>query len=586
MKVKYIILGVTFAGLITSCDVTDKSPIDSFTDKSYWTKVSDLEYYANGLYDKLDKPAEDKDNTSDNCVTTNPDTYLFNEKVVPASIKDTKWDWGNIRACNFFMQRYSTVEGTESEINHYVGEVRFFRALDYFDKMKAYGNVPWYEKDLQTSDTEELYKGRDSRDFVLGKVIEDLEFAIKWLPDYGKAVSGRLSKDAARTQLARVCLYYGTYKKYHNESGAPTSEELLNKAIALTDEMIASGNYAIVKGSDAGCGQMPFEGYPLSYSNQFIQEDLSTNKECILARIYVDGILMHELGRKAGGSGTGLSKDFVESFLCTDGKPISISNLYAGDDSLAGEFINRDPRMYQIVDNTHKPKTVINGEQQVSVYPNCEGGGAITGYPCVKYCSPLLLQAEATHTTYDWFVYRYAEVLLINAEAKAEMGTCTQDVLDQTINQLRARVDMPPLTTSPVADLAAIDYGYTVSPLLYEIRRERRIELIAEGFRLDDLKRWNGMKVFNNPKTMLGIRITDAVRKLYQDASNITFGSNEGDRPTVEYKGATYLMQYPSRGLSPDGRKWTADDKRFFEPIPTDELVLNPNLGQNPGWGN
>ena len=103
MKVKYILFGVTLAGLITSCDVTDKSPIDSFTDKSYWTKVSDLEYYANGLYDKLDKPGVDKDNVSDNCVVTNPDSYLFNEKVIPATTKDTKWDWTKIRACNFFM---------------------------------------------------------------------------------------------------------------------------------------------------------------------------------------------------------------------------------------------------------------------------------------------------------------------------------------------------------------------------------------------------------------------------------------------------------------------------------------------------
>ena len=583
MKVKYILLGVTLAGLITSCDVTDKSPIDSFTDKSYWTKVSDLEYYTTGLYDKLDQPSVEKDNVSDNCVVTNPDSYLFNEKVIPATTKDTKWDWTQIRACNFFMQRYSSVEGSESEINPYVAEVRCFRALDYFDKIKAYGDVPWYEKDLQTSDTEELYKKRDSRDYVLGKMIEDLEFAIQWLPDYGQAVSGRLTKDAARTQLARVCLYYGTYKKYHNESGSPSSEELLQKAVDITNTIMATGNYAIVKGSDAGCGQMPFEGYPLSYSNQFIQEDLTSNKECILARIYLDGVLMHQTARQAGSLGTGLSKDFVESFLCKDGKPISISDQYKGDATLDDEFTDRDPRMYQIIDNTHKPYQVVNGERQVNLYPNCDGSSAVTGYPCVKYRSPLLLQAEANHTTYDWFVYRYAEVLLINAEANAELGKCTQDVLDKTINQLRDRVEMAHLTVNPVADPKAIDYGYSVSPLIYEIRRERRIELISEGFRLDDLKRWNAMKVFENPKTMFGIRITDAVRDLYA-TSSITFGDGENARPIMEFEGKTYLMQYKVRGLYPDGRKWTANDKRFLEPIPMDEVTLNPDLGQNPGW--
>lgn len=582
MKLKYIFGMVAAVGLMNSCDVTDKKPIDSFTDESYWTKVSDLKYYANGLYDNLDKPGVDKDNTSDNCVTTNYSSTLFNEIVIPTTADNADWKWNNIRACNFFLQRYKRVEGLENEINLYVAEVRFFRALDYFGKIKKFGDVPWYEKDLQTSDTEELYKGRDSRDFVLGKVIEDLEFAIQWLPDYGQQESGRLTKDAARTQLARVCLYFGTYKKYHNESGTPSSEELLRKAVSLTNDIIATGNYEIVKGSDTGCGQDPFENYPLYYSNQFVQEDLTKNKECILARIYETGVLMHETGRQAGSNGTGLSKDFVESFLCIDGKPISISDQYKGDETLDNEFENRDPRMYQIVDNQHKPYTIINGERQTNPYPDCGATGAVTGYPCVKYRSPLQAQWEANLTSYDWFVYRYAEVLLINAEANAELGQCTQAVLDQTINLLRDRVDMPHLTTTPVADPAAINYGYSVSPLIYEIRRERRIELIAEGFRLDDLKRWNGMTALENPKTMFGVRVTDAVREQYKPG-NITFGGEDG-RPVIEYQGKTYLYQYPSKSLNDAGRKWSAGDKRWLSPLPTDELTLNPNLEQNPGW--
>lgn len=581
MKLKYILCMAAFAGAFTACDVTDKSPIDSLTDASYWRTVQDLKLYANGLYGNLDAPSVTKDNTSDNCVTTSYSSWLFNESSVPATAGSAGWTWGNIRTCNFFLQRYETVSGTESEINQYVAEVRFFRALDYFGKIKAFGDVPWYEKDLQTTDKDELYKARDSKDFVLGKIIEDLEFAITWLPDLGKQESGRLTKDAARTQLARVCLYYGTYKKYHNESGPPTSGELLSKAITLTNEIMNSNNYAIVKGTDVGCGQLPFEGYPLYYSNQFVQEDLSSNKETILARYYEDGVLMHQTGRQAGSLGTGLSKDFVESFLCTDGLPISVSKMYKGDESLEDEFVNRDPRMYQIIDNRNKPFTIINGEQQVNPFPACGANDAVTGYPCVKFRSPLQAQWEANKTTYDWFVYRYAEVLLINAEAHAELGTCTQEVLDRTVNQLRDRVGMPHMTTSPVADPAAIDYGYEVTPLIYEIRRERRIELVTEGHRLDDLKRWNAMKVFENPKTMLGIRITDAVRKLYE--GNVVFGGADG-RPTVEYQGKTYLFQYPSKSLDDPGRKWSPNDKRWFSPLPTDELTLNPNLKQNPGW--
>lgn len=583
MKIKNIILLTFIVAFISGCDVTDKSPLDSLTDKTYWRTVSDLKLYANGLYDNLSSPSVTKDNESDNCVTTNYSSYLYNELTIPSTASDAGWTWGNIRACNFFLQRYQSVEGPEEDINMYVAEVRFFRGLDYFGKIKRFGDVPYYETDLQTSDTDELFKARDSKDFVLEKVIEDLEFAIKWLPDFGNQESGRLTKDAARTQLARVCLHFGTYKKYHNESAAPKSEDLLQKAVELTELIINEGNYEIVKGSDSGSGQLPFPNYPLYYSNQFVQEDLTTNKETILAREYKQGTLTHETGRQAGSFGTGLSKDFVESFLSIDGKPISVSDTYLGDETLDKEITNRDPRMYQVIDNWHKPYTVFNNERQINTLQNVDANSAVTGYPSVKFRSPLQEQWEARQTTYDWFVYRYAEVLLIYAEAKAELGQGTQEVLDKSINKLRDRVEMPHLTINPVVDLDPIDYGYAISPLLYEIRRERRIELITEGFRLDDIKRWNATRLFENPKTILGIRITEPVIKLYGE-NNITFGG-EGGRPIVTYKDKVYLKQYTNKSFDdPAMKEWNEGDRRWFMPLPTDELVLNPNLEQNPGW--
>lgn len=580
MKLKNLLYIIGFAGIISSCEVTDISPLDSVTDATYWSSVSDLQLYANNFYTNLTAPGVDKDNTSDNCITTNYSSFLFNESTIPSTASDAGWTWTNIRACNFFLNRYQQVKGNEAEINIYVAEVRFFRALDYFGKIKKFGDVPWYEKDLQTTDTDELYKGRDSRDLVLGKIIADLEFAIEWLPEYGKAITGRLTKDAARTQLARVCLHEGTYKKYHNLSGTPSSGELLRKAADVAEAIMNSNNYEIVKGSDSGSGQKPFEGYPLYYCNQFVQEDLTQNKECILARIYEDGIVTHETGRQAGTLGTGLSKDFIESFLCDDGLPISSSNRYLGDDYIETEIKNRDPRLYQIVDNQKRPYLVINGEQQVNPYTNVDPSGAVTGYPCVKFRSPLSIQAEARKTTYDWFVYRYAEVLLIYAEAKAELNECTQQVLDQTINKLRDRVNMPHLTVNPSIDPSPIDYGYTISPLLYEIRRERRIELITEGFRLDDIKRWKAGKLFENPKTMLGIRVTPKVISVYPAG---VFGGENG-RPLIEYNGKTYLRPYLGKSLTEPGRKWSDTDKRYLDPLPTGEILLNPNLTQNPGW--
>lgn len=588
MKLKYLIYIAIFSGSLVACDVTDLSPIDSFTDESYWTSVNDLKLYANGLYGNLSAPTATGDNISDNFVTNSYSSYLFNELTIPAEASSANgWYWNTIRNCNYFMQRYDKVTGSEEEINKYVAEVRFFRGLLYFDKIKSFGDVPWYETDLQTSDTDELYKPRDNRDYVLGKIIEDFEFAINWLPNKANAESGRLHKDAAKTQLARICLYFGTYKKYHNETSsgdALSSTSLLQKAASLAKEIMDSGNYSIVKGTDAGSDQLSFDGYPLYYSNQFTQEDLSTNAESILARFYETGVLTHETGRHVGENGMGLSKDFVESFLMKDGTPIfNAGSGYKGDDNQENEFADRDPRIYQIIDNKHRPYTVISGTRYVNAVANVAASQGVTGYPCVKYRSANSKQAEARNTSYDWFVYRYAEVLLIYAEAQAELDLCTQDVLDKTINLLRDRVEMAHLTVNPVADVKPINYGYVVSNLLYEIRRERRIELIAEGFRLDDLKRWNAMKLLENPKTMFGLRITDDVITAYA-AANITFGGTSG-RPIITYDGETYLYQYAAaKTLNDAGRVWSSSDRRWLSPIPTNEITLNPNLIQNSGW--
>jgi len=168
--------------------------------------------------------------------------------------------------------------------------------------------------------------------------------------------------------------------------------------------------------------------------------------------------------------------------------------------------------------------------------------------------------------------------LLINAEANAELGTCTQAVLDKTINQLRDRVDMAHLTVNPVADQKPINYGYELSNLLYEIRRERRIELVGEGFRMDDLKRWNAMKLLENPLTTLGIRVTDKVKEQYNEI--YAFDSSN----TRVYNGKTYLRIYAESYDNAAGRKWTENDRRWLYPLPIDQLALNKNLKQNPGW--
>ncbi len=583
MKLKYLAL----AGLLgfTACDdVIDLKPLDSFTDESYWTSVDDLRNYANRFYTNLAAPSSTYDEQSDNRVPANYDIWLYNEYTLDRA---GDWNWENIRNLNFFMNRYQRVVASEADINAQVAVIRFFRALDYFGKIKSYGDVPWYEKDLTDGDTEELFKPRDSRDFVLGKVIEDLEFAIQWLPEKNAAVKGALHKDAARTQLSRVCLYYGTFKKYHNVGGTPSSQDLLQKAANNALAVMNTGNYAIVQGADNGCGMVSFEGYPMYYQNQFVQEDLDGNKEAILYREYKDGVLMHQTGRQ--DAAPGFSKDFMESFLCKDGKPIGVSELYQGDETLDIELTDRDPRLYQIVDNVKRP-WAVQADGTIELHrsafdlnasaPDVSASKSVTGYLNTKHLSADPTQWVASSTTYDFMVYRYAEVLLNYAEAMYELDQMSQDVLDKTINVIRDRVGMPHLTMSVgFTDPNWPNYGYEVAPLLQEIRRERRIELVAEGFRYDDIIRWKAVKLFENPKTVLGMRVTDKVISLYQEG---TFGGDKG-RALVEYEGKTYIRPY-SKDLNDAGRKWSADDKRFLNPISKNVMLINPNITQNPGW--
>lgn len=582
---KYLIIlaGLTIG--LASCEITNTVPEDAITDLNYWGKVDDLKLFANRFYTTLPGPSQWYDNQSDNSVTNSPNNRLFNNMSVPGSGGGwSSGDWTSIRNTNYFLSRYQAVEGDPREINHFVGEVRFFRAHEYFNKVKSFGDVPWIDKDLSTTDEEYLMKPRDPRKLVVEKIIEDLEFAASNLKLPEEVESGRLHKFAALQLLARVALYEGTWMKYRNIDGW---QAFLEKAVSATNTIMNEGNYGIIKGD----APHMFEEYPLYYRQQFIQEDLTSNQECVLARIYIKDVHMHGLSRQVNETGWGISKDFIESFLCIDGKPIAISPLYLGDDSLLVEMENRDPRLRNMVDNPNLPY-FLDGNRPIS-YPftSIAVNTCPTGYMASKFRNPDPEQNEAQQTTYDWYIFRYAEVLLINAEAKAELGTITQEDLNNTINLLRARLDEPGkfemgrLSLNPPADpLANVNgsprYGYEVPPIIYEIRRERRIELAFENFRWDDIVRWNAGVLIENPKTMLGLTVNEKVVERY---TQLNGGTNPfADRSVYEFTDWDGQQKNLLKVYSNTSRTW--DDKLYLDPLPTDQLEMNPNLTQNPGW--
>lgn len=560
MKIQYL-LYVSAALSLASCNdaFLDREP-QSIYDETFWNSVSDLKTYANAFYDILPTGVVNLgDEDSDNQIPFHPNAFLWGQYSVPTEGGDTGnqyWSkdyWKNIRQLNYFMTHYQSVKAAEADVNLYVAEIRFFRAWEYYSKIQTFGDVPWLEKDLSV-DSEELYGPKMPRNKITEKIIEDLEFAITWLPEKGKEEINRLNKDVARHVLARICLNEGTHYKYHDELGYGADVAgLLQKAADLTDELIKSAHYEIYK-----------TGHPeKDYYNLFVMEDKSSLKEAILFIDYAKALREHNACHWLRNAKSGWSKDFADSFLYLDGKPASAtSKSHVQNRTMAEEADERDPRFRQLILTSEDPYTMTadGNKTYITEDKNFISAECPTGYWVRKYFNPDPSQDVEAKCTIDGIAFRYAETLLINAEAKAELGIITQDNLDETINELRIRAGMPKLTMEVgFTDANWPEWGYDLSPLLQEIRRERRIELAGEGFRFADLKRWKAGKLLENPQTYLGKYVQGEDGQFYQ---------------TIVY--ANYA--------TPDkSRKW--NDKMYLYPIPLGELQRNPNLlPQNPGW--
>lgn len=602
MKKIYILFCFAVTVLASCKKVLDTEPEGVVTDDNFWTSSDNLELYANNFYTSLYVADQNADDQSDNCVTSSPNTWLYGTATIPNS--GGGWstsDWANIRNTNYFLTHYQTVVGDAAEINQYVGEIRFFRANEYFNKVRTFGDVPWINKDLNTSDTSYLYKARDPQQLVIDSVIEDLNFAVDNLKEPEDVELGRLHKYAAMQLLARVALYQATYMKYRSMQGWET---YMNLAANTAQQIMATGKYEIVKPQqtyylrkddliDENTNTKATKDYPLYYREEFIQEDLTKSKEGVLAKIYQSGLLTHGLSRSVYESGVGVSKDLIEDFLCADGLPISGSSLYKGDDSIILEMSNRDPRFRNMIANRFLPY-YLDGTTPLVQYHVLINKNNLTGYMAAKFRTPVPAQNEANQSTYDRFVFRYAEVLLIYAEAKAELGTITQSDLDNTINVLRARLDeddlpggiMGRLTLNPAADANAVTitgqqrYGYAISNLLYEIRRERRIELAFEGFRWDDIVRWKAGKLVENPKTVYGMTVNNDVQTQYNSYFGYNVFQGMSTVTIQDWDGTKQLIDpYPGTAL----RVW--NDKLYRSPVPLEQINLSGGiLTQTTGW--
>jgi len=552
----------------------DRFPTDSIVEENFWNNENELKQYVNSFYQSCDafaghgtahemSPMLTGDYQSDNLVPVNYNVVAAGEHVVPPT--GGGWNWDFIRGCNYFLTRYDRAAISQEQKDRYAGEVRVFKALEYFKLVKRFGDVPWLSKDLSV-DSEELYAPRDSRILVMDSVLRDLDWAIERLPGKDQAEPNRINRDVALAVKARICLHEGTFRKYHGIEG---SEKFLKEALNSSGTLMQDGNYQIHDQNNAAT----------DYSELFSSLDLSANREIILYRKYETDLLGNRTVQfvQDNAMNAGVSKSLVESYLCEDGLPVSLSPAYLGDEDIDNELLNRDPRLTQTV---VYPRTAMQEGLPGPAIPGTDFGGSSlsagicpTGYQILKYwVDDIEEYLRIQNGILDAPLFRYAEVLLIHAEAAAELGICDQSLLDRTINLLRDRAGMPPMLLATVESWEGnanyqLDYQNISSALINEIRRERRVELAIEGFRYDDLMRWREGKLLEN--RLLGMKFVQSVYPEVVVGQDL-FLTEEG-----------YIWPY-AKSLS-SGRKFD-ENKHYYFPLPTEELVLNPNLEQNPNW--
>lgn len=567
------------SALIAGCnkDFLDRFPISEVSPNQYFKTQQDLEIYTNGFYPMLPGAGIYTDDTqSDNVDPQTISDLMAGRTIVQMDAAAAGWTWSDLRNINFFLENYGRAEIADSVKNHYAGIARFFRAWFYYNKLMRFGDVPWYSTSLNAG-SPELYKARDPRVMVVDSIVADLDFASQHvLPAHNVS---RITRWASLALLSRVCLFEGTYRKYHPSLGLQgTAERLLQRAAESARSVIAEGGYTLYSTGNPGT----------DYLNLFTLEAADPS-EVILARVY-DKTL--ELTHTANGVFTsatlgapGLTKDMVNSYLAADGKPFSSVTGY-NTLPFTEEVKNRDPRLAQTI----RTPGYIRKSGGATLLPDLDN--APTGYQCIKWVMGTDQDGYQTNTN-DLPVFRLAEVMLNYAEARAELGLLDQGDVSLALDPIRRRAGMPlfQLNGLQADPILLAQYTQTDDPLILEVRRERRVELAMEGFRRTDLLRWKEGPAL--AKVFRGMYFPSLGYYDFNGDGTEDFGIFE-EMPAVQQPAVQYLILKPNFELTegtkgnlivhPNETKKFDEQKDYLFPLPVNEILLNPSLVQNPNW--
>lgn len=609
--------------LFTACnDFLDREPLSSVTSESYLNTETQLASFGAAQYDALPahKPGEYSigvfriDNNSDNqCATDENTNFIPGERRVPTS---GEWDFKKIRDCNYFLEtvlpRYEEgqITGVDSNIRHYIGEMYFFRAFQYFTFMKKYGDFPIVDKTLSDDYTvlAEANQRRPQNE-VARFILADLDKAAEMMKETAPE-SNRLTKYCAYLLKSRVALYEGTWLKYHAGTnrvpGGPgwpgaKASYLKDFTIDLNGEI----NFFLSEAKKAA--ELVADAFPLGdYSSMFNSVDLSDKQEVLLWRRYDIGLkVFHYVVSYLqtvypGGNGcgnTGFTRSLVESYLMKNGLPIYASGSgYKGDKVLSDVVDGRDNRLRESISipgDQINPNNVFTRPGITIIAENKN----TTGYCLRKGLNQDPSMGQTLPGNTGCVIFRAAEAYLNYIEADWVLNNSLDGKSRSYWSALRTRAGVDPDFTKTIQatdlskenDLAVYSGDVQVDATLYNIRRERRSEFVAEGYRLDDLYRWRALDKMKDYH-IEGFNLWDENYKLYDDLTP----AGESDEPNVSAKTTKYLRPYQIYENSKAFNGYTFMKAHYLAPIAYDVIRLStPEKGgdistayiyQNPGW--
>lgn len=603
--IKYLYLLSTLL-VFASCndDFLNRMPQDQLSTTGSLATVNELRLYMNQFYERLPNHPSTTggvgvafdDARTDNMIFTAVNTRLNGQ--LTRSNADTIPEYYQIRGINFFLTKAPLAKGSIADVNQYLGEAYFFRAWFYFSLVNKYGDVSWVNSIL-SADDESTLLARDSRLVIVDSILKDLDYASELLSVQSNSNTMRIHKDVALAMISRVGLYEGTWQKYHKAKATGFASK------DVTDEKIQSylraARDASKKIMDAGRWRIYSTNKPNEdYKNMFISTDLRSNNEVLLWRKYNPAEnIGHGTSKylSTGGGDIGLTLSLVDDYLTTAGQPFVGAPRDAAQATYGAELQPslRDPRLFQTVGVPGQP---IRPGGVVAAYPPINQSGfnrSTTGYPMYKYIeyNNQAATADDGMSAAPVVLFRYAEVLLNYAEASIELGD-DPTLAANALRPLRQRVGMPDVNFDREYNTSS-DYPFrTLSKELQAIRRERRVELVAEGTRLADIMRWAAADVLIVGKRPLGalfqgsnLAAQNTSTGFYKDAL-LYFDTAPAGKSINFYltgaAGASTRYIDPYKQVMPNGYGFKVN-RDYLLPIQDRMIELtNGKWIQNPNW--